>query len=77
MRPFLDQVALELRERAEYVENQLTSRCGGVDLLGQRPKADPPLLKRGDRGDQVLEGAPQAVKAPNDDGIVWRLSRTL
>src|SRR5512142_710882 len=64
-----DQVAFELSERAEDVEDQLAAAGGGIDLLLQRLEADPPLLKQGDGVDEVAQRAAQPVQPPDDEGV--------
>ena len=43
LHPLLDQRPFELRQRAEYVEQELALRRRGVHLLGQRAKGDAAL----------------------------------
>ena len=73
--PLPDQVALELGQRPEDVEDELAARGGGVDLLGQALEADPPLRQRGHHLDQVLEGAAQAIEPPDDEGVALSADR--
>lgn len=47
-----DQVALELGQRPEDVEDELAAVGGGVILLGQTPIAEPPLGEDQDNFDQ-------------------------
>ena len=47
-----DQVALELSQRPEDVEDELAAVGGGVILLGQTPIAEPPLGEDQDNFDQ-------------------------
>ena len=51
--PLLDQRPLELGQRAENVEQELTLRRGGVHLLGQRTEGDAARLEIGHRGEEV------------------------
>ena len=51
-----DQVALELAQRAEHVENESSARRGGVDVFGQRPETDATRFQRTDGFDQVCQG---------------------
>ena len=67
--PFADQVALELPERAEQVEDEAAARCGGVDRLGQRAEADALPLKSGDGLDQVRQRATEPVELPHRQHI--------
>src|SRR3954469_14236937 len=61
-----DEVALELGEGAEHMEDQPAAARGGVERLLQAPEADLlPLEPLGER-DQVLERAAEPVAAPDD-----------
>src|SRR4051812_5133129 len=51
MRPFPNQIALELGQGPEDVEDEFAAWGGGVDLLGERLEANPPLSERGDHLD--------------------------
>src|SRR3954447_2548097 len=61
---FLNQRALELRQRAEDVEQQLALRGGGVDLFGQRAEGDAAVLEAGHRGEEVRQGSAEPVELP-------------
>ena len=50
---FTDQVAFEFGERGEYMEDELASGSGGVDLLLQAAEPDPALSEAADGVDQV------------------------
>jgi hypothetical protein len=50
-----DQVALELGQRPEDVEDEFAAVGGSVILLGQAPIADPPLGEDQDNFDQKRE----------------------
>jgi hypothetical protein len=50
-----DQVAFELGQRPEDVEDELAAVGGSVLLLGQPPRADPPLGEDQDNFDQKQE----------------------
>jgi hypothetical protein len=50
-----DQVAFELGQRPEDVEDELAAVGGSVLLLGQPPRADPPLSGDQDNFDQKQE----------------------
>src|SRR5512135_3022110 len=69
LRPLTDQVPLELRQRAEDVEDELAAAGCRVDRLLQALKADLPCLQGGNRLDQVLERAAQAVELPDGEGV--------
>jgi hypothetical protein len=68
-RPLTDEPPLELRQRSEDVEDQLAATRGGVDLLLQGPEPHVTLRERCDGFDQVAQGAAQAVKSPDDEGV--------
>jgi len=69
MGPFADQVALELRQRAEDMEHQPAAGRGRVDLLLQAAEPDAALLKRADGVDQVAQAAPETVELPHDQRV--------
>lgn len=69
MRPLLDQVALELRQRTKDMEDELAAGGGGIDLLGETFEANSPPLQLGDGLDQVLERAAQPIESPDDQGV--------
>ena len=69
LHPLLDQGPLELRERAEYVEQQLALRRGGVHLLGQRPEGDAPRLEVSHRGQQMGQRSAQPIQLPDDQAV--------
>ena len=64
-----DQVAFELGQRPEDVEDELAAAGGGVDLLLQGLEADAPLLKQGDGVDEVAQGAAKSIQPPDDQGV--------
>jgi hypothetical protein len=64
-----DQVASELGQGGEAVEDQLAARGGGVDLFLQAAEPDLALGQAGDRVDQVAQGAAQSVQLPDDQGV--------
>jgi hypothetical protein len=51
-----DQLADELGQGREHVEDQPAARSGGVQRLVQGPEPDPAAAQSGDDGDQVLQG---------------------
>jgi hypothetical protein len=67
--PFADQVAFELGQGREHMEDQLAARGGGVDRLMEAVEPDAALGQSGDGVDQVAQGAAQAVEFPDDRGI--------
>ena len=66
---FADQVAFELGQGREHVEDELAARGGGVDRLLQAPEPDATVGQAGDGLDQVAEGAAEAVEFPDDQGV--------
>ncbi|ALT20312.1 hypothetical protein TP48_22175 (plasmid) [Xanthomonas citri pv. citri] len=60
-----NQIALELAQRAEHVEDEPPARRGGVDGFRQRTKADASRFQRAYRFDQVRHGAPKPVQPPD------------
>ena len=61
-----DQLALELIDRAENMENQPPGRRGGVDLLLQDDQADAALAQLLGERQQVLQ-RPHRARQPGDD----------
>jgi hypothetical protein len=49
-----DELADELRQRGEHVEDEPSARSGGVERLFERPEADPALAQTGHDGDEVM-----------------------
>jgi hypothetical protein len=66
---FPDQIALELRQRAEQVEDQATAGCRGVDVFGDGSEADAFGLQFGDDLDEVLHRPAEAVELPDCERI--------
>jgi hypothetical protein len=66
---FADQVALELGQGGEDVEDKLAARRGGVDRLLQAPEPDAALSQAGDGVDQLPKGAAEPVELPDDQGV--------
>jgi len=69
LRAFADQVALELRQRSENVEDEPAAGRGRVDRLAEGAKADSASLERGDGVDEMAERAPEAIEAPDDERV--------
>src|SRR5690242_4885599 len=67
--PLLDQRPYELRQSPEDVEQELTLWGGGVDLLGQGAEGDARVLEAGHRGEEMRQGAPEAVELPDDQAV--------
>ena len=68
-RAFADEVAFELGQGGEDVEDQLAAGGGGVDCLLEAPEPDAALSQFGDGVDEMPEGPPEAVEFPDDQGI--------
>ena len=66
---FADQVAFELRQRAEDVEHERATGRAGVDRLGQRAELHSPFIEYGHQVDQVLHAPTEPVELPHDDGV--------
>src|SRR5271165_5454792 len=64
-----DQLALELIDRAEQVEDQPALRGGGVDLLLEHDQADAALAQLVGEGEQVLERAHGAGQPGDDEDV--------
>ena len=64
-----DEITFELGQGREHVEHKLAARGGGVDRLLEAPEPDPPVGKVGDGVDEMPEGAAEAVKFPDDQGV--------
>jgi len=64
-----DELALELRERAEDVEDELPAGARGVDRLGEEAESDLSLLEELNEVDEVAEAAAQPIELPDDDGV--------
>lgn len=67
--PLADQLALELGESTEDMEDEFSAAGRGVNLLGQAPEADPPLRERVHQLDQVRERPSEPVKSPDDEHV--------
>jgi hypothetical protein len=64
-----DQLADELRERGEDMEDQPAAGGGGVQGLVQALEAGTLPAQRADDGDQVGQGPGQPVQARHDQGV--------
>lgn len=64
-----DQLADELGERGEDVEDQAPAGGGGVEGFVQALKADLPFPKPADDGDQVLDRATEPFQGRDDKGV--------
>jgi hypothetical protein len=66
---FANEVAFELRQGREDVEDELAAGGGGVDCLLQAPESDPALSQSSDGVDQVAERPAEAVELPHNQGV--------
>jgi len=64
-----DQVALELGQRGEDVEDEASAARGRVDALLEAPEADVALGQRRDGIDQVAQRSPESVKTPDHERV--------
>jgi hypothetical protein len=69
---FDNQRAFELRERAHYVENELSSGYRRVDTFRQRGKTGPARSELAHGLDQVRQRAAETVELPYYQHIAWR-----
>jgi hypothetical protein len=67
--PLTDEVAFELGQGGEHVEDELATRGGGVDRLLQALEPDAALSQPGDGVDQVPQRAAEPVELPDDQGV--------
>jgi hypothetical protein len=63
--PLANQVAFELGQGGEHVEDQPTSGGGGVDGLLEAAESDAAVGQPGDRINQVAERAAQSIELPD------------
>jgi hypothetical protein len=68
-RALADEVAFELGQGREDVEDELAAGGGGVDRLLQAAEPDAAPGQAGDGLDQVPQGAAEAVQLPDDQGV--------
>jgi hypothetical protein len=61
-----DEVALELGQGAEDVEDEFAARGRRADLLGRALEGDAPVAHLSHCRDQVPQGAAEPVQAPDD-----------
>jgi hypothetical protein len=67
--PLADQIAFELRQGREDVEDELAAGSGRVDRLLQAPEPDPSVGEPGDHVDQVPQRPAQPIQLPDDQGV--------
>ena len=68
-------VPFEFGQRAKQVEDELTARARGVDVLGQGTEADTLIAESADGGDQVGKRAAEPVELPDDKHIAFARDR--
>jgi hypothetical protein len=66
---FADQVAFELGQGREQMEDELAARGGGIDRFLETPETDAAVAEAGDGIDQVAQGATQPIKPPHHKGV--------
>ena len=66
---FADEVAFELGQGGEDVEDELAAGGGGVDRLLEATEPDPAVGEAGDGVDQVAQRPAQPVQLPDDQGV--------
>jgi hypothetical protein len=66
---FADQIAFELRQRAEDVKDQLSCARHRVDILGQAAEANAALMQHHNGLNWVLERAAEPILSPDDEDI--------
>ena len=71
-RSFTDQVALELRECGENVEDQPASGRNGLDYFRKGFEIDLPLFKPRDEADEIGQVPSQSVEPPDDESIAFQ-----
>ncbi len=73
--PIADQGPLELADRGHYVEDQLPSGGGGVDVFLDRDEGDPAAAQVFEALHELLDGPRCAVKALDDYDVELPLRR--
>jgi hypothetical protein len=68
-RAFPGEVAFELGQGREDVEDELAAGGGGVDRLLEAAEPDPAVGQAADGVDQVPQRAAEAVQLPDDQGV--------
>jgi hypothetical protein len=68
-RALADEVAFELGQGGEDVEDELAPGGGGVDRLLEAPEPDASVGQVGDGVDQVPQGAAQPIQPPDDQSV--------
>jgi hypothetical protein len=66
---FADEVAFELGQGGEHVEDELADGGGGVDRFLEAAEPDAAVGQAGDGVDQVPQGAAEPIQLPDDQGI--------
>jgi RibD C-terminal domain len=67
--PFADEVAFELGQGGEHMEDELAARGGGVDRLLEAAEPDAAISQPIDDVDQVPQRPAEAVQFPDDQGV--------
>jgi hypothetical protein len=66
---FADQVAFELGQGGEDVEDKLAAGGGGVNRLLETSEPDAAVSESGDGVNQMAQGPAQSVEFPDDQGV--------
>jgi hypothetical protein len=66
---FADEIALELGERSEDMEDEASGRRNGLDLFGEGFEVDFSLFEFRDEADHVGQVSPQPVQTPDDECV--------
>jgi hypothetical protein len=69
LRALLDQIGLELGQRAEDMKNQFSVGRGGISLFGQTLKADALFLELSHHINEMPQRTPEAIEPPHHDHV--------
>ena len=68
-RALADQVAFDLGQSREDVEDELAARGSGVDCLLEAPEPDATVREPGDGVDQMPQRPAEPIQLPHDQGV--------
>jgi hypothetical protein len=68
-RAFADEVAFELGQGGEHVEDELAAGGGGVDRLLEAAEPDAAVGEPRDSVDEMAERSAEPVEFPDDQGV--------
>lgn len=66
---FCDEIALELRQRREDIEDQLALSVGGINRIIDALETNTTFVQSAHQVDQMFQRAPEPIKLPNYDDI--------